>query len=430
MKKRLLLFITIVSFQILNAQFDSLQNEVIANRTLEIKKYDSALNAFKNGIQDSVFQYIFYYEKSWNFIRDAKYDSSYYFAEKGLHMAIQRNDTAQLVSFYKQLGICYYYNFQKEKAKNTFIKGLSFRNNKVNQHNIAALYNNLGGIYTEFNKLDSAEYYLKNAIKIFEKLDSTSFGNVLQSKRVLATVYFQDKKNNQAKELLLEVLKSASRVNHPVQKTAALVYLSSILEDEGRYLAALEYTREAYKIQLAEDNKDAMLVTVGKLCNNFDKLNLIDSAYHYLQIQNSLRIEVYTDNISDNISKLEVEFETQRAKTEKKIAIQNELNKSLELEVSEKNNRIIIGTGVIIFLILISIALFFYSQKRIQKTQAEKQIQLERTQAIIEGEEQERERLSRELHDGVGQLLAGVKLNLNAIGIRPKHNRFIREVNF
>lgn len=43
-----------------------------------------------------------------------------------------------------------------------------------------------------------------------------------------------------------------------------------------------------------------------------------------------------------------------------------------------------------------------------------KQVQV-RSVALIEGQEEERRRLSRELHDGVGQMLAGISLSVNAL---------------
>lgn len=46
--------------------------------------------------------------------------------------------------------------------------------------------------------------------------------------------------------------------------------------------------------------------------------------------------------------------------------------------------------------------------------EVEQQQQLKLTQAMLEGEERERERIARDLHDGLGGALSGIKLKLSA----------------
>lgn len=414
------------------AQLDSVDKQVQKNSSLNFYQYDSTLNVYSQQKNNS-FNYLFFSEKSSHFIRAGKYDSAYYYAERGLKIAIQQNDSSQLMAFYKQLGNGFYYNIQKQKAKQAYIKGLSYRRANENNYNVAALYNNIGGIYADIGLLDSAEIYLKQAYFLFKAQGDSMFSNALQAKRILATVYAEGGKNELAKQMLKDVFKHAKKKNLIPQQTASLIYLATIFEKENNLKLALYYARVAYKLQENQDSQDILLAATSYIAKIYGKLNQYDSAYFYSKLENDLRTIIYQEQIANNVSKMEVEFETQRIKDEKEIAIQNEKYKSLELEVSEKNQRIIIGVGIIIFMILLSISIFFYSQKRIQKTRGEKKMNLERTQAILEGEEQERERLSRDLHDGVGQLLAGVKLNLNALGVTDNNtvellDKSIREV--
>ncbi len=421
MRRSICLSILFLIFHLAYSQFDKEQEKLIKGRKLEIKAYDSVLNAFRFGIQDSVFDYLFYHEKSWNFIRSTRYDSALYFAELGLNKAIQRQDTAQLISFNKQLGISYYYATQREKAKQCFLKALSFWNGKYSHFNAAALNNNLGGIYADLHEYDSADYHLRQAIRIYESMDSSMLPYILQSKRLLATNLEHQDKLSQAKEILLEVLKDAVRINHPVQKTGALVYLAAILEKEGRFLSALDYLKEAYQIQKNEKHKDAMLLTCSNLAGLFAKNNQYDSAFYYGKKESLLRMEIYQKDLAENVSSLEVKYETKRAKIEKQLAEETSKNKSLELAVSKRKLSQSIAIGILVCLLLLSALIFLIQQRKVNKEKQKQALQLERTQSIIEGEEHERERLSRELHDGVGQLLAGVKLNFNAIGFSDKN---------
>lgn len=64
-------------------------------------------------------------------------------------------------------------------------------------------------------------------------------------------------------------------------------------------------------------------------------------------------------------------------------------------------------------------------QKLTQQEQGEK---LKITQAMLNGEERERERVVKDLHDGLGGLLAGAKLNLSSWG--AQHTNTENEENF
>ncbi len=50
-----------------------------------------------------------------------------------------------------------------------------------------------------------------------------------------------------------------------------------------------------------------------------------------------------------------------------------------------------------------------------QLRQVEQQRHMQLQQAVMQGEEQERERVARDLHDGLGGMLAGLKLNLSRL---------------
>src|SRR5690606_18379175 len=91
-----------------------------------------------------------------------------------------------------------------------------------------------------------------------------------------------------------------------------------------------------------------------------------------------------------------------------------------------KNNRLfnwLLGASCLFLLTMAVLIWFFYQnhkklslQKEVNYRQQlkdmEQQQQLRVAHAMLTGEERERERVARDLHDGLGGLLAGVKLNL------------------
>ena len=81
-------------------------------------------------------------------------------------------------------------------------------------------------------------------------------------------------------------------------------------------------------------------------------------------------------------------------------------------------NYILIG-GAVTLLIISSLLIRNYKnkqelqQRRIAELETEKQ--LTATEDVLKGEEKERTRLARDLHDGLGGMLSGIKYSLNAM---------------
>ncbi|HEY0608992.1 MAG TPA: sensor histidine kinase, partial [Chitinophaga sp.] len=116
------------------------------------------------------------------------------------------------------------------------------------------------------------------------------------------------------------------------------------------------------------------------------------------------------------------------AENEKKISRLESENKITKL--SARNNRLLAwlsGAASIILLVVAAFSVYYYrsnkklsAQKEINHRQQLKEIaqqqQLSNIQAMMEGEERERGRVARDLHDGLGGLLAGVKMDLSKLG--------------
>ncbi len=129
----------------------------------------------------------------------------------------------------------------------------------------------------------------------------------------------------------------------------------------------------------------------------------------YSKLNDSLN----TENVKLEINKIEAKYNA--AEKERKIATLNAEKNQKELEVNKKNSYLW-GLSLILLLV-ISLLVFLYIIFRKNKKISEQKIndirqkeELSLTKAILEGEERERERIARDLHDGLGGMLAGVKL--------------------
>ena len=124
-----------------------------------------------------------------------------------------------------------------------------------------------------------------------------------------------------------------------------------------------------------------------------------------------LNDSVINEKNTGNINLMEIKYETEK-KEQQLIIQQSTINKKNTL------NYILTGSSAA-FLIIILLTYRNYKQKR--KLQQQKIIDLEKeklllaTQSILKGQEDERSRMAKDLHDGLGGLLSGVKLQLGAM---------------
>lgn len=399
---------------------DSLRQQIGEHRSLGTKGFDSVLLQLKDLSREDQYQLLWMYEHGWNLTYLNQYDSALYYAEKGLKMAIEIKDTNEIVSFRRFLGTVYYYTQQRDKSLKTFKAAIKIAKPHHDYGTIAALHNNIGGIYADTKAYDSAKFYLEKAIAIREQYEVKTTGFLLQTKRLLASTLHRTGHISESKTLMIDVLNTAIELEEPVQTAAAMIYLSDILFEEKEYEAGISYLKKAIPYLKKAENKDGLMLNYSNLQKQYSKQGNYDSAYHFLNLRTELQSEIYSKQMADNISKLEVQLETERIKLEKQLAEQETNSKHIALKASQNKFRLSLIIGALACIMLLILVLLLYQRKQTIEAKQEKAIQLERTQSLIEGEEQERERLSRELHDGVGQLLAGVKMNMNALKIDDK----------
>jgi signal transduction histidine kinase len=115
--------------------------------------------------------------------------------------------------------------------------------------------------------------------------------------------------------------------------------------------------------------------------------------------------------LSEYANELETKYEVEKKST--KIMLQ-------EIQLREKSILnyflVVAATGLLIISILVyrmHIQKHKLQQQRISELETEKQLMA--TEAVLKGEEQERSRLAKDLHDGLGGLLSGIKYSFNTM---------------
>lgn len=199
----------------------------------------------------------------------------------------------------------------------------------------------------------------------------------------------------------------------------------NIFLEEKKYPQAKQFLTAVSKDSIFMSDANNRKTAYFQLSQLSANLGAMSDAYKWLMEYNRVNDSLNNAQLKLKINTLEVKYRA--AENEKKITKLESENKIATL--SAKNNRLaawLSGAASIILLVAAAFSFYYYrsnkklsAQKEInhkqQLKEIEQQQQLSNIKAMMEGEERERERVARDLHDGLGGLLTGVKIDLSRL---------------
>jgi signal transduction histidine kinase len=206
--------------------------------------------------------------------------------------------------------------------------------------------------------------------------------------------------------------------------TLGTVYnnISAIFMNRGEYDLALKYLDSAIFIAKKAGVLEKLILFYKNKYDIYEKLSDYKNAYTYLLKSKTLSDSIYNIQKTKLISDLEMKYEKEKDQAHI-LTLKNEnLQKNLELNKRTNQRNIFLagGSGILVISILI---FAFYRQRvkkdkiisdqRIEKLEREKKLLA--AKSIVEGQEEERKRIARELHDGLGVLLSTAKMQFKTI---------------
>lgn len=185
---------------------------------------------------------------------------------------------------------------------------------------------------------------------------------------------------------------------------------------QKEYTAAREAAHMLYEMGTEDALPSYIGVSLKSMADYSKQLGDLKRAYLYLEKYTVFKDSIDKKQTAFKIAEAEIRY--QSAEKQNQITLLQKQKVQAELEI--RNKRLynwLLGVGCLLFMIaaLASIILFRKNKKIVQQQlhDARQQHTLNLTKAMLEGEERERQRVARDLHDGLGGMLAGVKINLS-----------------
>lgn len=258
-------------------------------------------------------------------------------------------------------------------GKTYFMQAEELAKQRNDKFSLARIYNNLGNMYLETNTKKSEEYLL------------------------LALKYKNETRNNDGIAILYN----------------NLGYLMLQKNDPEK---AISYLKNA----LPHSSGTNIATTYNNLSDAYIQTKNYQSALKYTQLKNKVSDSISNIENQKAIAEISTKYETEKKERE----ILNLQNKNLQIDIERRQNRNLLYIAIgLIFIGLIS-AYGFIKNSRKKRVIAEQQKELEQQKvekllkeqelvgidAMLDGQEKERQRIAQDLHDSLGGKLSALKL--------------------
>ncbi len=179
-------------------------------------------------------------------------------------------------------------------------------------------------------------------------------------------------------------------------------------------LQAIDYLNLSYPLAIKYNETNYRMWYYSWMSSSYKRLNDYKTAYDYRIQYDDLDDSLTGEENFKKIADVQHKFDNEKKENEL-------LNTKAENKQKSTLNKILIGSGIGLLLIsLLGYRNFknkqkvFSQQQQIQQhkiAELEKDKQLQAVDAMLRGQEEERSRIAKDLHDGLGGMLSGTKLS-------------------
>jgi signal transduction histidine kinase len=355
----------------------------------------------------------------------SQFDSAgFYYLESARLSELSGKDN-NLGNIYNNLGKTFMRLGQFDDARAYLEKSLEYHRSYQDDRQAALTLSNLGGLYLEKGDWQKALEYYDQAFSIYKTFDRELIG-IADLYNNYAEIYEMQKDYRKALDYLEKAHDIYSRKEYLAGMTISLVNMGNIYTNLG------EYT----KAQLVLDSSLALADKTGSLINRKNILwamskNYFDQgnhkkAYEYYEKYFQVYKEIFETERTEKINELNVRYNNEKIQKEN-LALKNS-NLEIQLALKKKTNQSIVVLFAAFAIMLFGIFLTLYFRQRIiisrQKIiRLEEEKKLLSAKTLVEVQEQERKRIARDLHDGLGVLLSTTKMQFSSIRDSNPENR-------
>ncbi|MCG2616395.1 sensor histidine kinase [Terrimonas sp. NA20] len=385
-----------------------------------------------------------------------QFDSSLLLNKQAVEIARETKDSINLGKALFNTGTSYRVRSDFESAIRYYEEGKKVFERHGSEETQAIANDILQLLYYSLEQFDKAIEYGTAAVTYLRKVQNLPFLATAASN--LGISYARKHEYEKAKALFNETYNIGLKIHDLNAQGSSMLNLGDIALQQSRYSELEKYFSKAEKIFLELDAKESLVISYRGLAiyylfqRNYpvaakygeqglaitNELNLafekrktletlssiyiamqdIEKGEEYLRMSTRVGDSLLSETIQKNTIEIEKKFEAEKKETQIKALTANQKVQQLSIERKNFLNKILLAAGAAVVIISL---LAYRNYKQKQKIQEQRIAELETekklaaTEAVLKGEEQERTRLAKDLHDGLGGMLSGIKYSFSTM---------------
>jgi two-component system, NarL family, sensor kinase len=376
---------------------------------------------------------------------ESQMDSALLYFRQAEEFSRKANDDFRIDRIELAYALLYDTNGEYEKAIDILMRLLPNIEKRKDISLLRTAYGNLGTLYYNVHNYALSEKYYLLSENLNEKYNDS--GQLSQALNGLASVYLMEELYEKSLEYCQKALIESKRCNYDECQALTLELMSKIYcEYYKDFDKAIKMAKEGLNIAQNSCTLNDVAAMKNSLSNIYfykgDYQNCLnfaleaictdttDHSVYESTVANVVKSSIYLGEKQLAIDYFERYFKIIEERNKKELhqfEIESEKKyqtgkKELQIAVLQKQKKlsslIFISAITGLSLLMLVIYLRFKITKRNKQIAEQRIVQLEQekqlvaTQSILEGENAERTRLARDLHDGLGAMLSAIKINL------------------
>ncbi len=368
-------------------------------------------------------------------------------SNSALDVARKLNDSGLIVNMLSNTGIVYQYLGQFDKQLEYTLQALAIVEKSNRKEKLSAMYHNVANAYYNLNQFRKSIEYCLLSLKLYQQTGRNDYINRVYASlgQEYASLKLTDSALYYYKIAAIESIKGKDTY----AEAAIYGYMVDAYADKNDFKEMLKVSEKSLLLSKALQSNQML---ASSLCSNAyanylngdnivakeiinealniaskdslkDELKSIYTVLSYITARDgdfitSLWAKQKTDSIQESLlneqvikstSELEKKYESEKKDTQLKL-------QKAQLQQKSILNYVLFGSAFTILLISLLAYRTYRQKQKLQQqriSELETQQQLTATEAVLKGEEQERTRLAKDLHDGLGGMLSGIKYSFN-----------------
>lgn len=393
----------------------------------------------------------YYYDKAKELRHENKLDSSFEYFQKAIELFDQQNDSIGIALAHNYLGLISNSINDRKNALNYFYKAIKINKSIKNYEGLIGNYNNLANYYLnediklalkyyqeaqkllpknksdwksavinmniglifssddpDFFNYDSAIYYYLNSLESFKAInDSVNLSNLYNNLGVL----YETKENlkaaldNYEKSINIKIA-----LDDKFEIARTRMNIGNVLLKQKKYKESLEQYEKSLELAEYLGDPNRKMNLYSNMVKAKMGIGQVEEASILFQEYNHLRDSLFDSEKMQEVKDLETKYETELKEAE---------IKEQQLAIEQKNfqKNLFLGFSIALVILIISTIWFFIQKQEYLKKLKNEEIanmkteqELKELNAMMHGQEEERNRIASDLHDRLGARLSSIKL--------------------